>query len=468
MMLKIKDQIMNTQFLKAIIVAFVALSPWILFSQPIAFPGADGFGKFASGGRGGKVIEVTNLNDKGEGSLRAALTESGSRIVVFKLSGTIFLESELQVKNGNLTIAGQTAPGDGITIANYPLVINADNVIVRFIRCRLGDLKKTQNDAFTVTNSNNVIVDHCSFSWSVDETASCYKNHNFTMQWCIISESMYKSTHVKGEHGYGGIWGGDKASFHHNLFAHHSSRNPRFNGARYYANWNEQVDFRNNVIYNWGANSSYGGDPSDKDGAKAKINMVNNYYKPGPATKKNQIHYRILEPFSMKKYGYSTWYVDGNYMDGNVDVTNDNWKFGVQKVNDETKTNIKSSAPFEFIIDITQSAQEAYQSVLANVGCIKPKIDPIDSRIINEVKTGTATYGGSWGKKSGIIDSQNDVGGWPTLISTTPPLDTDHDGMPDEWENKNGLNANDAGDNSKYTLNQDYTNLEIYLNSIVN
>ena len=459
---------MNIRFYKLIMLAITAFLPSLLFSQQIAFPGANGFGKYASGGRGGKVIEVTNLNDKGEGSLREALKKKGKRTVILRISGTIFLEKELVVTDGNLTIAGQTAPSDGITIANHPLVINAENVIVRYIRCRLGDLKRTQDDAFTVTDSRNVIVDHCSFSWSIDETASCYKNKDFTMQWCIISESLNKSFHIKGEHGYGGIWGGDKATFHHNLFAHHSSRNPRFNGARYYANWNEQVDFRNNVIYNWGFNSSYGGDPSDKDGAKAKINMVNNYYKPGPGTKNNEVHFRILEPFSMKDYGYSVWYVNGNFMEGNNDVTNDNWKLGVQSIKEGTKSRIKSNAPFEFMIDTTQSAQEAYQTVLANAGCIKPNIDVIDSRIINEVKTGTATYGGSWGKKSGIIDSQNDVGGWPTLNSASPPLDSDHDGMPDDWEIKNKLNINDATDNAKYTLNKDYTNLEVYLNSLAN
>lgn len=443
------------------------LMPLNLFSQQIAFPGADGFGKFATGGRGGKVIEVTNLNDKGEGSLRDALTIKGKRIVIFKLSGTIFLSSELLVKNGDLTIAGQTAPGDGITIANYPLVINAENVIIRFIRCRLGDLKKTQNDAFSVTNSKNVIVDHCSFSWSVDETASCYKNHDFTMQWCIISESMNKSSHVKGEHGYGGIWGGDKATFHHNLFAHHTSRNPRFNGARYFANWNEQVDFRNNVIYNWGFNSSYGGDPSEKDGAKAKINIVNNYYKPGPGTKKDEIHYRILEPFSMKNYGYSIWYIDGNFMEGKKEVTDDNWNLGVQVIKNSEKQKIKVDKPFNFQIEKTDSATVAYLKVLQNAGCRKPKMDPIDLRIINEIKTGTATYGGSWGVKSGIIDSQNDVGGWPILKSENAPIDTDHDGMPDDWEVKNKLNPKNSSDGSCYTLCKEYTNLEVYLNSMV-
>lgn len=446
---------------------FMILLPLTSCSQQLAFPGADGFGKYVTGGRGGRVIEVNNLNDSGDGSLRMALTEKGKRTVIFKTSGTIFLESTLLVSNGDLTIAGQTAPGDGITIANHPLVISAENVIIRYIRCRLGDLHKTQDDAFTVIDSKNVIVDHCSISWSVDETASCYRTKNFTMQWCIIAESMDKSTHKKGNHGYGGIWGGDKASFHHNLLAHHSSRNPRFNGARYFADWNEQVDFRNNVIYNWGFNSSYGGDPSDKDGAKAKINMVNNYYKPGPATRTNEIHYRILEPFKMKDYGYSFWYIDGNYMEGNDEVTKDNWKLGVQNVSEEDKNKMRVDKPFYYLIDSTQSAQRAYELVLQNAGCTKPRIDIIDNRIINEVRTGTAKYGASWGSKTGIIDSQTDVGGWPTLESLPAPKDSDHDGMPDDWEIKNNLNPNDSKDNTLFTLSKDYTNLEVYLNYLV-
>ena len=456
---------MHKSFCRTILF-FIPFLPLTSCAQQLAFPGADGFGKYATGGRGGKVFEVTSINDNGPGTLRAALLEKGKRTVIFKTSGTIFLESTLTVENGDLTIAGQTAPGDGITIANYPLVINAENVIIRFIRCRLGDLKKTQDDAFTVTNSRNVIVDHCSFSWSVDETASCYKNHDFTMQWCIIAESMDKSTHIKGDHGYGGIWGGDKATFHHNLIAHHSSRNPRFNGARYYANWNEQVDFRNNVIYNWGFNSSYGGDPSDKDGAKAKINMVNNYYKPGPATRTNEIHNRILQPFAMKDYGYSLWYIDGNFMEGNDDVTKDNWTLGVQTIEEEDKKSIKADKPFDFIIDSTNSPLQAYNLVLQNAGCLRPKVDAVDARIINEVRTGTATFGASWGKGSGIIDSQKDVGGWPELEATNPPLDSDHDGMPDDWEKKNGLNPTSPADGNGDINKDGYTNLEDYLNSI--
>jgi hypothetical protein len=447
-------------------VAFTGLLP--LASQQLAFPGADGFGRFTTGGRGGVVIEVTNLNDKGPGSFREAVNTSGPRTIVFRVSGTIWLESDLRIKNDDLTIAGQTAPGDGITLANYNFYIDADNVIVRYIRSRLGDVSAQQADAFSCHNTENVIIDHCSFSWGVDEVASSYSNKNFTMQYCIISESLYFSVHDKQEHGYGGIWGGSRASFHHNLIAHNSSRNPRFNGARYNRSpWEEIVDYRYNVIYNWGFNSAYGGEPSELDGIKAKINVVKNYYKAGPATRTGEVSYRIVSPDQMGSYGFSDWYVDSNVTTANPAIFEDNWEYGVQGVSAADKLAMRSDTPFEYMSEVHQTAEEAYADVLANAGCILPRPDTVDLRIKHEVMNGIATFGGAaWGAGKGIIDSQEDVGSWPDLFQGRAPIDSDHDGMPDDWEDANGLNKNDPEDRNGDLNGNGYTNLEDYLNSI--
>lgn len=456
----------NIGIIAEILLFFFLIIGYDSKGQQLAFPTAEGFGKYAVGGRGGVVYEVTNLNDSGEGSLRAAVEASGARTVVFKVSGTIFLESSLRIKNDSITIAGQTAPGDGITLANYNFNVDANNVIVRYIRSRLGDNVNQEDDAFTCRNTENVIVDHCSFSWGIDEVASTYQNHNFTMQWCIISESLYSSIHAKGDHGYGGIWGGSYATFHHNLIAHHSSRNPRFNGARYEANWDEHVDHRNNVVYNWGFNSAYAGEPSEIDGNKANINVVKNYYKPGPATRDGEVKYRIVEPYKQSGYGFSYWFIDSNVVDGYPDVFDDNWGLGVQQVTDSEKAAMRSDTVFHFDIITNQNAEDAFSSVLDNVGAILPGRDTVDSRIAFEALNGTATYGASWGASSGIIDSQNDVGGWPALFSAHSPVDHDHDGMPDLWETSMGFNPEYPEDRNDDHDGDGYTNLEEYLNSI--
>lgn len=459
----IQRKILNRKLILLGITVFLSLRGT---GQIPAFPGAEGFGAAATGGRGGVVIEVTNLNDAGTGSLRAAVEASGARTVVFRVDGTIALQSRLSIKNGNITIAGQTAPGDGICLKNYTLTVDADNVIIRYIRSRMGDESLQEDDAMNGRNKKTVIIDHCTMSWSVDECASFYDNENFTMQWCLLSESLYHSIHDKGNHGYGGIWGGKGASYHHNLLAHHTSRNPRFCGSRYSNQESlEKVDFRNNVIFNWGFNSGYGAEGGD-------YNLVNNYYKPGPATG-STVRDRIFSPnaddgSNAQVAGiWGMFYVDGNYMHGSTLVTNNNWNGIDPNPSSKSKDELKSLTEFDCAEIETHSALIAYEYVLANVGCVLPARDSVDQRIINEVITGKPTYGASYGAGKGIIDTQSDVGGWPLLRSGTPPADSDHDGMPDEWEDANGLDKNNSSDRNGDADGDGYTNLEEYLNSLV-
>ncbi len=434
------------------------------FSQQIAFPGAEGFGRFTTGGHGGVVIEVTNLNDAGAGSFREACSKSGARTIVFRVSGTIFLQSNIKITNGNLTIAGQTAPGDGICMANFSTLIQASNVIVRYLRFRLGNEKGCQGDAFGGRQQKDIIIDHCSMSWSVDEVGSFYDNKNFTMQWCMLSESLYNAGRVKdtksGEsvlHGFGGIQGGMGASFHHNLYADNTSRNPRFSGARKHPETasEEIVDFRNNVIFNWGYKSAYGGELGHQ-------NMINNYFKSGPATKESK-EFMIVE-IGNKGTDPGKWYINGNYIEGAPSISEDNWKGGVQGPA-ANADSVRMVMPFPFAPVITQSAKEAYLLVLQNVGATLPKRDIVDERILHQIKSGKCNSGDSYGKNRGIIDSVGSVGGWPLLKSTTAAIDSDHDGMPDTWEIANGLNPNNADDRNKVTKSG-FTMLEEFINSI--
>lgn len=428
-----------------------------------AFPGAEGYGRYVTGGRGGTVYKVTNLKDDGSvGSLRWAVNKSGARTIVFDVSGTIYLKSNLSIKNGNLTIAGQTAPGDGICLRDYTVQLDADNVIIRFMRFRLGDVTATENDTFWGRNQSNIIIDHCSMSWSTDECASFYDNSNFTMQWCVLSESLRVSVHDKGTHGYAGIWGGKGASFHHNVLAHHDSRNPRFCGSRYSNRPDlEKVDFRNNVIYNWGSNSGYAGEGGS-------YNMVNNYYKFGPATKSN-VQSRIFQPWAdggtnAQPAGVTgVFYVNGNYMYGNANVTNDNWQ-GIHP-NSGTINTYRTDTEFDFPFTTTHTAGNAFNKVLAYAGASLAR-DPLDSRIMDEIRNGNYTYTGSKGGTLGIIDSQEDVGGWPDYQSGSAPLDSDNDAIPDDWEDILGLDPTDAAD-AKLKNSEGYTMLEVYLNSLV-
>lgn len=432
--------------------------------EAFAFPGAEGYGNKATGGRGGRVIKVTNLNDSGPGSLREAINTSGPRIVIFEISGTIELQSNLNITQGNITIAGQTAPGDGITIKNYPVFIGADNVIIRFLRFRLGNEKQVEGDAIWGRYRRNIIIDHCSISWSTDEAASFYANQDFTMQWCIISESLNYSLHEKGAHGYGGIWGGDRASFHHNLIAHHRSRNPRLNGWRSGINngpyLNEHVDFRNNVIYNWVDESVHGGE-------NGSYNIINNYYKAGPATpvsKRSRVLRINFESNSSYAPGYGRFYLVGNYVFNGASVTADNWN-GVVYDGGVTKAMAQLTSPIAHPPMTTHEPEEAFNRVLAYAGASLVR-DAVDLRVLDEVRQGITTYSGSVTGLPGIIDSQEDVGGWPFLHSGTPLVDTDNDGMPDEWEIQMHLNPN-LNDANGRNLSTAYDNIEVYLNSIV-
>jgi len=436
----------------------------------LAFPGAEGFGKNATGGRGGKVLFVTKLTDDGtEGTLRYAVNQAGKRYILFKVSGNIELKSNLTIINGDVTIAGQTAPGDGICLKNFSLIINADNVIIRFLRFRMGDTGSQEGDALEGRYRKNIIIDHCSMSWSTDECASFYGNENFTMQWCILSESLRNSVHDKGVHGYGGIWGGKNASFHHNLLAHHDNRNPRFDHPGVYSSvqmaeaMRGVVDFRNNIIYNWGTDASYGGEAGT-------FNIVNNFYKPGPASVNKR---RFLNAYKQASnnspvYGYGKFYIDGNVMDGQPDITADNWK-GVEAKNGTSaeKESLKLATPLTYgTFQTNHTALQAYAKVLDFAGA-SLKRDAVDTRIVNETRNGTSSTTGSRGSTKGMIDSQTDAGGWPSLLSGAYPQNTSGDGIPDEWKVQKKL------DPAKYLatgrdLSTGYDNIEVYINSIVN
>ena len=470
------------------------------FAQTLpAFPGAEGHGRYTSGGRGGAVYHVTNLEDDKDnppyGSLRYCLNKSGARTIVFDVAGTIFLDDYLDIKQGNVTIAGQTAPGEGICIAGYPVRISSSNVIMRFIRVRMGDLHlEVEDDALGGRAISNVIVDHCSCSWSIDECVSFYGDKNFTMQWCIISESLRYSNHEKGGHGYGGIWGGPSASFHHNLLAHHSSRTPRL-GHDYQVPEVDNVDLRNNVIYNYGAVvGAYGA-----EGMNA--NIINCYYKPGPSTKTGSTRRSMLmgispndpkaDNYDPNRPKWGEYFVSGNWCSSRSDIyatptdayeracSQDNWNYGIYNsisasITAAEKKAMRRSQPLDAGLVTTHSAQNAFEKVLATAGCSLDR-DIIDELIVKETREGKATFKGNVSKVGGIIDSQNDLkpsgapadwSAWPSLEGGENPKDTDQDGMPDEWEEAQGLNP-------KYPLDRNnmhasgYTYLEVYINSLV-
>ncbi|HVE60175.1 MAG TPA: hypothetical protein VNA26_00030 [Chitinophagaceae bacterium] len=443
-------------------------------NEAVAFPGAEGFGKFTTGGRGGKVVIVSNLNDNGEGSLRDAVNNHKPKIVVFAVSGTIHLLSPLSIKS-NTTVAGQTAPGDGICLADYPVQLGGDNIIIRYMRFRMGDRYQNKgmvhgagsDDAFSGMKRKNIIIDHCSMSWSTDEVLSVYGGDSTTLQWNLVAEPLNYSYHFETgdkdfqRHGYGGILGGRHMSIHHNLYAHCVSRTPRFDGNRNVKPDIELADFRNNVIYNWGGNNVYGGEGG-------QYNIIGNYYKQGPNTNKST-QYRIANPFKREPdLPFGKWHVANNYMEGSKDVTENNWK-GVlmDKGTDADAETTKMKMPFDVMPVTTQSAQAAYDVILQKVGA-SYKRDTLDERIINDVKNKTGKIIDVQGGFPHGTAYEKTIGAWPALKKGVVQNDLDKDGMPDEWEEKNGLNKNEASDATTSKLHKHYTNIEVYINSLVN
>ena len=457
--------------MKKVVVILSIIFNQTTIAQLVAFPGAEGFGKYATGGRGGKVVAVMNLNDKGEGSFRHALEQHPGEplTVIFKVSGIIELESNIVIKRSNLTIAGQTAPGDGICLKNYSFIVNGasskgnhGNIIIRFIRSRPGGTDQKGLYGFDMENCHDVIIDHCSFSWANEECAAMYDTKNVSVQWCIVSEGLYSAGHMKGKRSYGGVWGGQFASYHHNLLAHLNNRAVRFNGARAHDTI-ALIDYRNNVIYNWGnANACYGGEVNIAGGV-SQINIVNNYYKPGPAAP-SELKFVHASYQRENSKGTGQWYLNGNIMEGDNSLTKKNSR-GLDLSEAGYPKNAEADAAFAVSAPLPeQSAKDAYEAVLKYAGACLPKRDAVDERVINETRTGTAIGKGVFGKP-GIIDLPLIVGGWPQYKSVPAPADNDNDGMPDEWEKKNGLDPADANDRNK-TDAKGYTMLENYLNEL--
>lgn len=394
-------------------------------SHAPAFPGAEGFGKSTVGGRGGKVHEVTNLNDAGPGRFRAAVLAKGPRTVVFRLSGTIALESELKIRAPFLTIAGQTAPGDGICLKNYQVNFDPSQVIMRYLRIRPGDEKGQEQDGFG-GGSEHIVVDRGTASWGADETFSINKAANLTVQWCLLSESLYRSLHKQGNHSYGGPWGGPGGSWPHNILAHHSSRHPRTSGMVD----SGLMDYRNNVSDNWGFNSAYGGELWPR-------NWINNYDQAGPATD-DTVRRRIF----LQKDPWGKMDAAGKFVAGFPAIRADPWKGGIDFATDGEATEKTLRVDRSFVVApvTTHSAEQTHGLVLAQAGASRER-DALDRRVIEEIRTGTAKFGAGYkGGGKVIIDSQRDVGGWPELRSLPAPADTDYDGVPNVWVQGQGLN----------------------------
>ena len=499
---------MKKLYTASLLLVMCLLTPLLAMAQlRESFPGAEGYGRYTTGGRGGKVYHVTTLEDNNQpGSFRYACEQKGARTIVFDVDGTIHLKSELKLRNGDVTIAGQTAPGDGVCVADYPFSISASNVIIRFMRFRLGNANVTLNgadgwDGLGALDQKDIIVDHCSVSWSIDECLSFSGCTRTTVQWCIVSQSLVNSGHSKGSHGYGGNWGGCKASYHHNLLAHHVSRAPRL-GPRPTTQLKEQMDMRNNVIYNYSGEGCYGG-----EGMKA--NIVNNVYIPGPGNKysnsakrnriagvgiRNNQYIATYPAYADALHLVGKYYVDGNFNSSPYNVTSTNflksenqWQKGVYDQitwsnwddlantaakQTEMKKELTAETPIDYVYTSTHDYLTTHSNVCAYAGASLHR-DELDTTIANEAKTmsNTVKSTGS-GLDKGFINNQGDVkgltgaDGWPKLNAGTPQKDTDGDGIPDAWESANGLNPNDAADGAIIT-SDGYSNLEHYINSLV-
>lgn len=475
----------------------------------LAFPTARGFGKFVSGGRGGKVVEVTNLEDDpsnpSEGSLRWALTVAGKEnaTIVFRVSGVIKIgvnaqkKRELRAGLKNVTIAGQTAPGDGILIRGGKVNLGgSDNVIIRNLRFRVGeideaDLAKSTDSRFIagaglgIENAKNIIIDHCCFGWSGEENMTMYDNHFTTVQWCIIHEGLYNAGHQKGSRSYADQWGGSPASYHHNLLAHNYNRSSRLNGASSTTeDRNVFMEYFNNVNYNWGKkNSCYGGENEAGTYSSHECNFVGNYYKPGPSTPSSNYFMELSGARSGKSLNEnpSRWYFADNVMEGNATATADNWS-AIHNNTTYTVEGMKSESllypspeytrlekcqfdDYDKYRTPTESAEDAYEHVLAKAGTLNR--DVIEQRLVDEVRAKQAQYKGSTLNKAGFIDSPEDAEGWPVYASGTPVVDDDHDGMADDWEIANGFDPTNPDDRNIVASPEGYTALEIYLNGLM-
>ena len=442
---------------------------------------------FTPGGRGGKVITVTNLNDRGPGSFREACETGGARIIVFNVAGIIRLESPIIVRAPYVTIAGQTAPGDGVCIAGESFWVDTHDVVVRHMRFRRGETKVWhRDDSFGGNPVGNIMIDHCSCTWGLDENISFYRHMydpsegqyeskdlklptvNVTIQNTISAKALDTYNHA-----FGSTLGGENCAFTRNLWASNSGRNPSIG-------WNGIFNFVNNVVFNWVHRSSDGGDYT------AMFNMINNYYKPGPFSATKGSFKRLFTAYAddgknNNKAGvHGVFYFKGNYMDPTCPKLTDKQKEALYKVNMDnsyglvikkdfaTEKEVLSKKAFDIAEHTSlQPAKKAYKDVLEFAGASYRR-DAIDQRIVDETLKGTYTYEGSHGSTNGMIDQPSDVGGWPEYKSETALVDTDGDGIPDEWEKKHNLNPNDPSDGAKYTLSPEYTNLEMYMNSLVN